>query len=126
MIVGVAHVALLVREYEEAKKFYCGKLGFKVVEDTQLPYKRWVRIQAPGKQGSEILLSRAADEKQAFSIGNQAGGRVFGPAGGPVPPVYPRRPSGARCCHSICHAIRPPSNWYNFVIPVRQPITLAR
>src|SRR5947209_2363408 len=77
MIVGVAQVALLVREYEEAMDFYCGKLGFKVVEDTQLPNKRWVRIQAPGKQGSEILLSRAADQKQALSIGNQAGGRVL-------------------------------------------------
>jgi catechol 2,3-dioxygenase-like lactoylglutathione lyase family enzyme len=77
MIVGVAHVALLVREYEEAKQFYCGKLGFEVVEDSQLPNKRWVRIKAPGKEGSEILLSRAADEKQALSIGNQTGGRVL-------------------------------------------------
>jgi catechol 2,3-dioxygenase-like lactoylglutathione lyase family enzyme len=78
MIVGVAHTALLVREYEEAKAFYCGKLGFHVVEDSPLPAgKRWVRLRAPGKQGSEILLSRAVDDKQRAAVGNQAGGRVL-------------------------------------------------
>lgn len=77
MILGIAHTALLVRDYEEALAFYCGKLGFTVVEDTQLPKKRWVRIKPPGKRGSEILLSRAVDEKQLAAVGNQAGGRVL-------------------------------------------------
>lgn len=77
MITGIVHTALVVRDYEEAKEFYCGKLGFVVVEDTQLPKKRWVRIKPPGNQGSEILLSKAVDERQAASIGNQAGGRVL-------------------------------------------------
>ena len=78
MIVGVAHTALLVREYEEAKQFYCGKLGFVVVEDTLLPAgKRWVRLRAPGNRGSEILLSRAVDDQQRAAVGNQTGGRVL-------------------------------------------------
>jgi catechol 2,3-dioxygenase-like lactoylglutathione lyase family enzyme len=78
MITGIAHTALLVRDYDEAKQFYCGKLGFEVVEDTQLPSgKRWVRLKAPGHQGSEILLSRAANDSQQACIGNQAGGRVL-------------------------------------------------
>lgn len=78
MITGIAHTALLVREYEEAKSFYCGKLGFSVVEDTPLPSgKRWIRLKAPGNKGSEILLSRAVDDKQRSVIGNQAGGRVL-------------------------------------------------
>ena len=77
MITGIAHTALIVREYEEAKAFYCEKLGFKVVEDTQLPNKRWVRLQAPGNRGSEILLSKAVDDKQRLAIGNQTGGRVL-------------------------------------------------
>jgi catechol 2,3-dioxygenase-like lactoylglutathione lyase family enzyme len=78
MIVGIVHTALLVNEYEEAKEFYCGKLGFKLVEDTLLPTgKRWVRLRAPGEKGSEILLSRAVDEKQRASVGNQTGGRVL-------------------------------------------------
>lgn len=74
---GIIHTALVVRDYEEAKDFYCGKLGFVVVEDTQLAKKRWVRIRPPGAQGSEILLSKAVDERQAAAIGNQAGGRVL-------------------------------------------------
>src|SRR3989449_5513572 len=77
MITGTAHTALVVREYEEAIEFYCGKLGFIVVEDTQLKNKRWIRLRAPGGAGSEILLSRAVDDKQRASIGNQTGGRVL-------------------------------------------------
>ena len=77
MITRIIHTALIVREYDEAIAFYCDKLGFEVIEDTQLPNKRWVRLQPPGKQGSEILLSRAVDEKQRAAIGNQTGGRVL-------------------------------------------------
>ncbi|MCM0605932.1 MAG: VOC family protein [Xanthomonadaceae bacterium] len=77
MITGIALTALLVRDYDDAIAFYCGKLGFVVVEDTKLEKKRWVRIRAPGNQGSEILLSKAEDEKQTSVIGNQAGGRVL-------------------------------------------------
>ena len=78
MITGISQIALLVREYDEAKAFYCGALGFTVVEDTALPDgKRWVRLRTPGRGGSELLLSRAADEKQSAAVGNQAGGRVL-------------------------------------------------
>jgi len=77
MITGIAHTALLVHDYEEAKEFYCKKLGFKVAEDTPLESKRWVRLRAPGGGGSEILLSKAVDDKQRASIGNQTGGRVL-------------------------------------------------
>ncbi len=78
MIVGLAHTALLVREYDEAKKFYCEKLGFRLAEDTILAKgKRWVRLSAPGSQGSDILLSRAANEAQLKAVGNQTGGRVL-------------------------------------------------
>ena len=78
MITGIIHTALIVDEYEKAKSFYCDILGFSVVEDTQLPTgKRWVRLKAPGGNGSEILLSKAVDEKQRAAIGNQTGGRVL-------------------------------------------------
>jgi len=77
MITSIVHTALLVREYDEAKKFYCDVLGFKVTEDTQLESKRWVRLRAPGGGGSEILLSRAVDDKQRAAVGNQTGGRVL-------------------------------------------------
>ncbi len=78
MILGIIHTALIVREYEEAKVFYCEKLGFRLLEDSPHPSgKRWVRLGAPGGRGSEILLSRAVDDRQRSSVGNQTGGRVL-------------------------------------------------
>jgi catechol 2,3-dioxygenase-like lactoylglutathione lyase family enzyme len=70
----VAMVALLVREYDEAIAFYRDALGFTLVEDTQMPHKRWVRMRAGG--GAELLLSRAAGDQAAY-VGKQAGGRVL-------------------------------------------------
>lgn len=78
MITALAQVALLVREYEEAKSFYCDVLGFVVIEDKPMENgKRWVRLKAPGGLGSEILLSRAVGTGQEEAVGKQAGGRVF-------------------------------------------------
>jgi catechol 2,3-dioxygenase-like lactoylglutathione lyase family enzyme len=76
---AIAHVALVVRDYDEALAFYVGTLGFRVVEDTDRPAqnKRWVVISPPGSTGTSLLLARAATPEQAAFIGNQAGGRVF-------------------------------------------------
>ncbi len=77
----LAHIALVVRDYDEALAFYVGKLGFELVEDTYQPEqdKRWVTIRPPGARAdaTTILLARAADAHQAGFIGDQAGGRVF-------------------------------------------------
>ena len=77
----IAHLALVVRDYDEALEFYVGKLGFDLVEDTYQPEqdKRWVTIRPPGAgaTATTILLARASSEEQAAFIGNQAGGRVF-------------------------------------------------
>jgi catechol 2,3-dioxygenase-like lactoylglutathione lyase family enzyme len=74
----LCHFALIVREYDEAIAFYVEKLGFTLVEDTDLgDGKRWVRV-SPGANGSaELLLARAVNDEQAARIGNQSGGRVF-------------------------------------------------
>jgi catechol 2,3-dioxygenase-like lactoylglutathione lyase family enzyme len=76
---AIAHVALVVREYDEALDFYVGKLGFRLVEDTAIPEqkKRWVVVSPPGTSGTSLLLARAASTQQAAFIGNQSGGRVF-------------------------------------------------
>ncbi len=77
---SIAHVALVVADYDEALAFYVGKLGFSVVEDTCQPTqdKRWVVVAPPGSgTGSTLLLARAATPGQAAFVGNQAGGRVF-------------------------------------------------
>ncbi len=70
--------ALLVREYDEAIDFYVNKLGFTLLEDTDLGGgKRWVRVAPAGAVETAILLARAVNENQIASIGNQAGGRVW-------------------------------------------------
>jgi catechol 2,3-dioxygenase-like lactoylglutathione lyase family enzyme len=75
---SIAHVALVVRDYDEAIDFYVGKLGFDLVEDTYQPEqdKRWVVVR-PGADGCSVLLARASDDHQTRYIGDQAGGRVF-------------------------------------------------
>jgi catechol 2,3-dioxygenase-like lactoylglutathione lyase family enzyme len=71
-------VALVVRDYDEAKAWYCGVLGFELIEDTVLsPEKRWVVVAPPGSRESRLLLARAATPEQARHIGSQTGGRVF-------------------------------------------------
>jgi len=81
MAQSLAHVALVVRDYDEALAFYVGKLGFTLVEDSYQPAqdKRWVVVAPPGSGpgATTLLLARAATPEQAAFIGNQAGGRVF-------------------------------------------------
>jgi len=80
---SLAHVALVVRDYDEAIDFYVGKLGFVLVADDYQPEqdKRWVLVAPPGSEsvphGCSILLARASSPGQEAFIGNQAGGRVF-------------------------------------------------
>jgi catechol 2,3-dioxygenase-like lactoylglutathione lyase family enzyme len=72
-------VSLLVRDYDEALAFYVGKLGFALVEDSEVPEqsKRWVVVTPPGASESRLLLARASSPEQASRIGAQTGGRVF-------------------------------------------------
>jgi catechol 2,3-dioxygenase-like lactoylglutathione lyase family enzyme len=71
-------VALLVRDYDEAKAYYTNVLGFTVVEDTDLGHgKRWVIVAPPGTRETSVLLARAATPEQRARIGDQTGGRVF-------------------------------------------------
>jgi catechol 2,3-dioxygenase-like lactoylglutathione lyase family enzyme len=77
----LAHLALLVRDYDEAIAWYREKLGFTLVADEDQPAqdKRWVLIRPPGapEHAATLLLARASTPEQARFIGNQAGGRVF-------------------------------------------------
>jgi catechol 2,3-dioxygenase-like lactoylglutathione lyase family enzyme len=75
----LAMVSLVVREYDEALRFFVDILGFTLVDDTYIPEqdKRWVVVAPPGSSGSRLLLARASNREQAAHIGNQTGGRVF-------------------------------------------------
>ena len=74
----IAHIALVVDDYDEAIKFYTEKLDFDLIEDTQLSEtKRWVLVAPKGSTECRLLLARAANEEQKSRTGNQTGGRVF-------------------------------------------------
>ena len=74
----IAHIALVVNDYDEAIKFYTEKLYFTLVEDTVLSEtKRWVLVRPKNSEGCNLLLAKAATEEQRSRVGNQTGGRVF-------------------------------------------------
>ncbi len=75
----IAHVALVVRDYDEAIEFFTKKLSFDVVDDTYQPEqdKRWVLVAPPGSTGTTVLLAKASTPEQESAVGNQTGGRVF-------------------------------------------------
>jgi catechol 2,3-dioxygenase-like lactoylglutathione lyase family enzyme len=77
----LAHVALVVRDYDEAIAWFTGKLGFTLIEDSYQPEqdKRWVLVAPAGapEGGAALLLARAATAEQQALVGRQAGGRVF-------------------------------------------------
>ena len=76
---SIVHLALVVRDYDEAIEFYTKTLRFTLVEDTHQPEqdKRWVIVAPPGSDGTTLLLARASKPEQEEFIGNQTGGRVF-------------------------------------------------
>ena len=75
---SIAHIALVVKDYDEAIKFYTEKLNFTLLEDTaQSETKRWVKVAPKGAEECCLLLAKAVGEEQNSRIGNQTGGRVF-------------------------------------------------
>ncbi len=73
----IAHISLVVKEYDEAIEFYTKKLDFTLLEDTKIDEsKRWVMVAPQGAKECCLLLARASNDKQIESIGNQTGGRV--------------------------------------------------
>ena len=79
---SIGRVALVVRDYDEAIRFFTQTLGFDLIEDSpskdrQGRDRRWVLIAPHGSRGTQILLARASNEEEASRIGSQTGGRVF-------------------------------------------------
>ena len=73
----IAHIALVVKDYDDAIEFYTEKLDFKLLENTRIDEnKRWVMVAPPGAKECCLLLAKASSERQLESIGNQTGGRV--------------------------------------------------
>jgi catechol 2,3-dioxygenase-like lactoylglutathione lyase family enzyme len=75
---AIGAVSLLVKDYDEAVRFYTERLRFHVVEDTPLgPGKRWILLGLAGRPGCRLLLAKAKNAEEASAVGRQAGGRVF-------------------------------------------------
>jgi predicted enzyme related to lactoylglutathione lyase len=76
---SIVHIALVVKDYDEAIAFNTEKLHFTLLEDTYQPEqdKRWVVVAPPDSAGTTLLLARASKPEQEPFIGNQTGGRVF-------------------------------------------------
>ncbi len=76
---SIVHIALIVKDYDEAIDFYTQKLNFELIEDTYQPEqnKRWVVVSPPGSKETTLLLAKASKPEQESFIGNQSGGRVF-------------------------------------------------
>jgi catechol 2,3-dioxygenase-like lactoylglutathione lyase family enzyme len=78
LIQHIGHIALIVKDYDEAIDFYVNQLDFTLIEDKKIEdNKRWVLVAPTGWGDCSLLLARAANPAQCESIGNQTGGRVF-------------------------------------------------
>jgi catechol 2,3-dioxygenase-like lactoylglutathione lyase family enzyme len=73
----IAHITYLVRQYDEALRFFTETLGFHIVEDTPMGDKRWLLVAPEASAGPALLLAEARGPEQVQYIGKQAGGRVF-------------------------------------------------
>lgn len=102
----LALTALLVRDYDEAIRFFVEALGFELREDApQEAGKRWVVVAPCGSKESGLLLAKAVGDEQAQAVGRQGGGRVF---------LFLETDDFARdyaayTAHGV-HFVRPPSN----------------
>lgn len=75
---SIAHIALVVDDYDDAIKFYTEKLDFTLLDDTpQSETKRWVLVAPPGSNECALLLAKGVGDEQRSRVGNQTGGRVF-------------------------------------------------
>jgi lactoylglutathione lyase len=74
----IAHISIVVNDYDEAIEYYTQKLNFNLIEDTLIsPGKRWVLVSPPGASETSLLLAKASTDTQKQCVGNQSGGRVF-------------------------------------------------
>lgn len=74
----IGHIALVVKDYDEAIQFYTEKLGFELIKNTVMSAtKRWVLVAPKGSNNCHLLLAKADNEDQLSRVGNQTGGRVF-------------------------------------------------
>ena len=73
----IGHITLLVKNQDEALKFYTEKLGFQKRQDLPLGNMRWVTVSPKGQTDIELTLVVADTEEKRRAVGKQAGDHVF-------------------------------------------------
>jgi catechol 2,3-dioxygenase-like lactoylglutathione lyase family enzyme len=73
----IGHITLLVKDFDEALKFYVEKLGFEKRQDIKFwEGMRWVTV-SPKDQDLELTFVLADTEEKQKALGKQAGDHVF-------------------------------------------------
>ena len=74
----IGHVTLLVKDFDEAAKFYVEKLGFVKRQDTTFwGDMRWVTVSPKDQPDLELTFVLADTEEKRNALGKQAGDHVF-------------------------------------------------
>ena len=74
----IDHITILVKDQDEAAKFYVEKLGFKKQQDTSFfGGMRWVTVSPRDQPDLELTLVKADTKDKLKAVGKQAGGHVF-------------------------------------------------
>lgn len=73
MIEKLSHITILVKNQDEALKFYTEKLGFKVHTDAAFGEMRWLTICPQGQPDLELVLLLATTPEEKSHVGNQVG-----------------------------------------------------
>jgi len=86
MLKSLAISQIYVLDQQQALDFYVGKLGLKVIEDSDLGFMRWLTVGVPGDDGRRILLEKPGqpvmDDRTAGQVRDlvtkgRAGGHLF-------------------------------------------------
>ena len=74
----IGHITLLVKDQDEALKFYTQKLGFQKCQDIVFAKNvRWVTVSPKGQEDLELTFVVADSEEKRKAVGKQAGDHVF-------------------------------------------------
>lgn len=68
-------VTLLVKDQEEALRFYRDKVGFSVAEDLPFGDKRWITLRAPEDGSLSIAVELAEGDAETALVGRQCGSK---------------------------------------------------
>jgi len=74
----IGHITLLVKDFDEALKFYVETIGFVKRQDTKFEQEmRWTTVSPKDQSDLELTFVLADTEEKQKALGKQAGDHVF-------------------------------------------------